>query len=702
MKICPFAAIRSATNVLAALLLSLLAVPRLSADVPPPEAFANESQRIRIVLADRILDSLDGRDWLFSGTLDFADDIVSRAKARGLPLRFVDRRLPLLPDAVQAEIAARGEEFSDAAAIAPLLLARLLMERDPDWALAHVALLEAPEIWRTVGLDYVPSGIAYLGAGDAENAPDALDRRAAAATAFWDETSEFLLDSEAEATSPEASEQRRWLRFRVSRAANETGALLEAAGRLEAAFDAYSRALRFERGNLPAFMNRSDLVFRHHIHDGLQSEILAETERRNAESLPEPVRLSLGALYGPALHPATFVAIGWHWALNAVPRSNPQALEEGLECVRVEARDQVRKAILSTQGRQIAETDTSREFLRRLHDPEQRRAAALDLYALASIMAARGEPAADALLARWRATAEGAGASPADFTLADVARLVEAKDGDGARALLQRALATDSSNVRLWRALLGLQAGDAAALARTAAALRLLETPPLGVADLADAMLASAAKRPADSRAAYVRALAAFPGDIAILSALLPLDMQERAADDARAHAKALLERLPDHALANYILGSLAYGEGDFETAADHLRRSVISEATPHALNDYACALNALRRYDQAVVAIHAALQSDPANPALLDTLAEALIGLERWDDAAEAMDKATAALPAGEGGPIRLREAQILLHKGDTEGAVRALRDAERAADTFSASDARLRDQLKEALKME
>ena len=138
-------------------------------------------------------------------------------------------------------------------------------------------------------------------------------------------------------------------------------------------------------------------------------------------------------------------------------------------------------------------------------------------------------------------------------------------------------------------------------------------------------------------------------------------------------------------------------------TAAAHLGRSVASDAQPYALNDYACALSGLGRYQEAAQAIVAALQQSPDNPAMLDTYAEALIGLEKWEEAEKIVAKAAAAAAAeggqGMSGVFRLRRAQILLHKCDREGAAAALREAEPFRKDFGAAETKLFENLEHAL---
>jgi tetratricopeptide (TPR) repeat protein len=660
------------------------------------ESFANEAQRVRIQLADRILESLDGRDWVVCTEKDLAETLARRAASRGgkAPLHVLSVAFSGLPESERKAIQALGEPFVDAASFTPYAFARHWMESAPADACRHVALLEFPEMWRAAALEYVPNGLAYLGVADAGAAQEGLDERSKAAETLWDDVGEFLLDSEAEPSTPEASDGRAALRIGVSRAANELGALLERAGNLRGAANAYVRAYRLDNRNLSALMNRASAIRRGEL-PGMQEETVAELNRQNAAAQSDALRWNLRNLYGPVLHPEDFVGLGWHWALSGVPVGDTEAFEKGIASVPEEVRPGLRRMLSRGQAMQTAGTDLTVRAFTLLRDPKTRGSAAIALYRAAST--SETDPA---VCDHWLKVAEEAGAPVSDLATAVVSVQVERRDNDAAKRTLREALQKAPAAFALWRNLVILQSSthDREGLAESIQALgRQPDVRPM-LLPLARGLLLQLDERYAEARDELRAALEDSPGDPGVLDPLLRLDMQfvDRAA--AKDHAEALLKAIPTHPFAHFILGSLAFSEGRYEDAVGHLRTSVERDPSAYVLNDYACALSAIGRYEEAVRAISAALQQTPDNPAMLDTLAEALIGLGKWDEAEEAVRKALS-LGGAQTAVFRLREATILLHKGDREGARAALRKAEAGQSSFGSAETKLLSELRAQL---
>lgn len=655
------------------------------------ESFANEAQRVRIQLVDRILDGLDGRDWIVGDVGDFAEAIVRRADSRGMkPPHVLSAVFPLLSESDQKAVQALGDSFVDAAYVNPYAFARLWMETSPKDACEHLALLEFPEVWRAARLDYVPNGVAYLGVADAAAASEGLEERTEAAEALWDDVGEFLLDSEAEPSTPEASDLRNALRLCVSRAANEMGALLEKAGKPREAANAYVRAYRLDNRNLAALMNKASAIRRGEL-PGMQEETVAELNRQNATAQPDAQRWELQTIYGPVLHPEEFVPMGWPWALSGVPVSDEASFEKGLALVPEEMRPGLLQTLARGRARQTFATDPVAKMLPRLRDPESRASAALTLYR--AIGAAEAEPA---VRDYWRKVATDAGVSGADIAVIDVSAQVARRDIDAAKRTLQDALQNAPTSFALWRNLVNLQAnsGDRGGLSDSVKAIdKLTDANPM-LLPFARAYLLQLDERFDEARVEFLAALKEAPEDPGILDPLLRLDMQSGDRVAAKSHAETLLKTLPAHPFAHYILGSLAFSEGEYKDAVDHLRRSVEGEPSTYALNDYACALSAVGRFEEAARAISLALRQTPDNPAMLDTYAEALIGMGKWDEAETIVSKALK-IGGEQSAVFHLREATILLHKGDRSGARDALRKAEADKKSFGAAETKLYSEL-------
>ena len=703
---------------LAASLLPAFA-PALADDTSPSSRSADErrvdderlpeARRLARYIADKILDGMEDRTWLVAPGLDhsIAAELRAAAKLREAPLFLVDSLdASTLPDDVRSAIDALGPEFSDAIAITPFLFARLWMERDRDAALRQLALGDLPALWKASGAACVPSGLVFLGVPAVPDA-NALAARFSTATDFWDDVGERLLDSELEPSTAEAVELRSSLRRRASLAANILGTLLDGVGKREEAFEAYARAQRIDRENLSALMNRASAV-RRGVHPESQADIVAELNRRNAQGFDEKATGNLALQFGPVVHPEDFVPFGWAWALTGVAYGDEAALKAGIEALPENARAPMGERLKASLAAQIARTDGGLTVMKMLADSEKRAAACL---AVAKSVAGSGDAdGAASRLQDWLDRAKAAGATDADCALVRFESMVARGDIDGAKAFLRDTLVTmDPPSPILWRNLVNMLAagGDADGLAEAVGHLaeaREAHTELGGIHAAAEGMLLVVRQQPEAARAKLVEALEAIPGDPTLLTTLLRLDFQFAGQDPAmreaaREHATALVAIVPSDAFANYILGSLAFSDGDFETAARQLARSVATDAQPYALNDLACALNALGRHEEALKAIEAALKAAGDDPAMIDTYAESLIGLGRWDDAQHALFRARS-LPGGADLPsLRLREAAIYLHKGDTPGASAALRAIEPLVPQFAPSDKAAYDALRKQL---
>lgn len=704
---------------LLASLLPLLPAPAPAADADGGPAAARpidderlpEARRLARFIAGKILDGLDGRTWLVAPGLDasIADELRALAALRDIPLVLVNTLdVEALPDDVRAAIDAMGPEYSDAIAINPFLFARLWIERDRDAAIRQLALGGMPALWKAAGAAYIPSGLVFLGEPAADK-PDteALGERFDAADDFWDDVGERLLDSELEPSTAEAVELRAWLRRRASHAANLFGTILEGAGMTEEAFEAYSRAQRLDKGNLSALMNRASAV-RRGVHPERQADIVADLNRRNAEGFDESATGNLAVQFGPVAHSEDFIPFGWTWALSGVGYGDEAALKAGTEALPEAARDSLPGRMKGVLASQIASTDGGLVVLQALADPAKRATACL---AVAKSIAGSGDVETNGRrLQAWIDRARAAGATSADGALVIFESMVARRDIDGAKAFLRRELVTmDPPSPVLWRNLVNMLSaeGDRAGLAESAERLaEAAETHPelAGIHTQAEGMLLALQDQPALAHAKLREALEAIPGDPTILTALLRLDFQFAGEDPsmreaAREHATALLAIVPTDAFANYILGSLAFSAGDYETAERHLARSVQSDAQPYALNDFACTLSALGRHEEALKAIETALKSGVEDPAMFDTYAEALIGLGRWDEAQQAIFRARSLPGGGDMPSLRLREAAIYLQKGDTPGAAAALHAIEPLLPSLAPSERATYDALRRQL---
>lgn len=662
-----------------------------------------KTQEVRDFLVSQIVDSLGGRDWVVSKEpLSYGEQLRNMAKARGVSLVIVDAPYPALSAEVQAQVQRLGEEAVEAARITPHYFAYHWMESAPDSARAHVAMLELPEIWRASRGEYVPSGLVFLGVPGEEEAKLKVVERFAEAQERWDEIGEFLLDSETGAATPQATALREELRLRVSRAANELGVLLESASLSGEAFEAYTRAYRMSSQNVVALMNKASLVKRGE-QRGSQAELVAELNRHNAASVPEALRWACGVRGGTVAHAEDFVAMGWFWALGAVREGDGASMEEGLKVVPEHLRPQVLQRAAAAQDIKIGMVKQAKQIQEALQKPETRLVTALGMLREA-ILLKHGE----LVVSYWKGVVLGSGGTGTDVAMSVMSIQVAQGDIRGAIRTLEEALEENPEDWVVRRDLLNLQSlvRDRDALAKNVEYVKGNGGAPAGLSEFAQGLLWMVEEKVVEARGAFLKALSLQPEDVGLLDLVLKLDVQSGMGEpeETQKHAEAMLAKAPNHALANYVLGSMAFSEGKYEEARMYLQRSVETDAQEYSLNDYSCALTMLEQYDRAASVAEFALQKFPENAVLYDTYAEALIGMKQLDKAEEMVNKGKALLPK-EVPPVvlaivSLRKAHINWLRGDLDKARLYFREIDPHQEAFGVAELSLYQKLEKVFQ--
>ena len=197
--------------------------------------------------------------------------------------------------------------------------------------------------------------------------------------------------------------------------------------------------------------------------------------------------------------------------------------------------------------------------------------------------------------------------------------------------------------------------------------------------------------RYADSRQDYVAALAQMKADDRALplalSYVLDLDFRLADKDAARLHAKEMLSRSPDHAFANYILGSLALEAEQYESAEDYLEHAAeSSDGSFIILNDLAVAQQALHKLARAEETARRALAAAPDEYSPHDTLGYIL--LEKGETKAALAEFEAAQKIFGTDPRVDLHIAMASLRLGDLDRARRLFNGLREDAVEFSGPD--------------
>jgi tetratricopeptide (TPR) repeat protein len=139
------------------------------------------------------------------------------------------------------------------------------------------------------------------------------------------------------------------------------------------------------------------------------------------------------------------------------------------------------------------------------------------------------------------------------------------------------------------------------------------------------------------ARTAYLRALALKPEVHALRNTVLVLDIRMNDKAAAAQHAKDFLYQDRELPLANYIVGSLALGEGDAKRALSYLTQATaptVNPPLPEAFNDLAEAHRQLGDWAAALSAAEHACKLSPNLAIARETAAAALLELGRYADA--------------------------------------------------------------------
>ena len=160
------------------------------------------------------------------------------------------------------------------------------------------------------------------------------------------------------------------------------------------------------------------------------------------------------------------------------------------------------------------------------------------------------------------------------------------------------------------------------------------------------------------ARQHYLDAARLSPKDVRVYEQLLLLDMKLKRRDDARDHARIILDLDLDHTMANYVLGTIYFSEGENELAEAMLRRSLQRKRHPDALNHLAWVLSTKGEYAEAAIHARQAVTASTGNGLYWDTLGMIELKSGRVEQAAKALEQALSLLP---GHPeIKLHVAEL------------------------------------------
>lgn len=613
------------------------------------------SSEIANTYATETIKSMSGRTWLVT---DGGTDVLLliAAKDLGVPLRILnlseDRN-----DMYMSYVASYFDQpwLKNMSHIGMLPLLERWFVSDPDID-KKVAFLVVPDLLTGAGMTAVPNKMVFLGAkeGGAPNSTDLMETH----RAFW----RAMVPEAKKADAEEIAVRRGMFAAntlrQMSMVANNLGVLMEDRGRSAEAFEAYSKAREIEPGNVSALLNMESMIV-----NGSASGDVTEV-RKTLGIIIKRQKVKLGAwalarYFGYVRSPAAFAELASVWASLGRSGVAVASLTKALKLCPANKRKEGMwnlAALYLSIGMHEQAEDVYKNLL------AEDAGDGLALLGLAGIARAKMNlEKAGAFLKK----AEGTGISRARIAL-ERANLHIAMNAYGqARMVLEKLVETSPELLAAWQ-LLGEVLLHDNELAALDACLKRMAKVDGGqpAATYLSAMMALRRDDPRTARRLLEQVLASRSDNPRALEQLMRLDVAESGKDKLYAHAKALLRIDPDHALANYAMGSFQDQQGNNVLAEDLYRRSLMNERLPQALNDLAWLLQKRGEFEEAERLVREAIVVNAKMPLVWDTLGVILAKSDNSsaDRLAEAEKAFETALSLAPNGPL------ISLHMADLQ----------------------------------
>ena len=527
-----------------------------------------------------------------------------------------------------------------------------------------------PDIWIACGYRAIPEGLAFGGV----RADQTLDLEGLVKQnrTFADRVS-LLLDKQRKDYEFVAS-LREMLRMKAGFAANELGVLLEDMKDFKTAYQSYARALEIDPMNVSAAVNIYELASAQGLHpealDSLRKRVKAASERSLANKARDLTAILQN--YGSIRQQAFYLQQTAVWSAF------------GAHAV---SKDKISKAL--ALSKQTGVTALIENALVYLHSGDNSKAEACYLAALEAdasnpdalsgmctlMIGKRNVQEAET----WIQKALNAGVGKDRLLYQTITLAILKNDTEQALKLLREATEKYPRDLRYWTMLADalLSRGDTQVVEFQVLPemQKVLQNPNHFLVYAVRGFLMRK-KGPAfykEARLSLLNALALNAALPEIWGAVFELDMALKNPAFTETDARNLLKVDPDHALANYLMGSSLLARGALQEAEDFLRRSIEKQPTAAACNDLAENLRLEKKLAEAETFARRALEMEHGLLAADDTLACILLDAGKYDEASQLAAKAVAAKPSHT--PYQLTLLRSLVKRGDRDGVNERLR---------------------------
>lgn len=528
----------------------------------------------------------------------------------------------------------------------------------------HFVTLGLPDLWYTGNRLPLPQGLWYRGVSDR-----AAQHAALSVPCF--KTLESTEREPGKALSPSLAIFRVMVRRQQGFILNNVAFYLADAGKTEEAYSLFKQIYTNDSDNISALFNIFELI-----NGGLHPEDRTWCEQELNERVRrlKGRRYQLWALartYGYIRSPQLISMFVGAWAMSGQTGAALSGLDLALAML-----DDGKRVAFNQVIADLYKADPSRrgeaiaKYRDLLNNATDRRQSLVYVRELVRMNILEGDlAAAKAALEQLDPT----GDSP-DLAYERALWFASAGQEERARTELERCLEVDPRHTEALAMLatLQLQAGELAAL--TSSTLPKLKTAA-GTEDnyfvqIITAQLAEKNNALVKARTAYLRALALKPEVHALRNTILTLDIRHNDKAAAAQHAKEYLYQDRKLPLANYIMGSLALGEGNAKRALSYLSQATapdVNPPLPEAFNDLAEAHRQLGDWPAALAAAEHACKLSPKLAIARETAAAALLELGRYAEAHNYLAEAfalEAQLRPGQQPDPRLLITRARLHE--------------------------------------
>jgi len=668
--------------------------------------------------AKEILDRMGSRTWMVTdGTLDPHLQIMAQEQGRDLNLFSLPKDdnkyylSSLWKRIEERQIFSEEDSQRMKTTLEQLGMLAFLQDwfkRDPEID-TKVVVFNIPDLWVAAGLTPVPDFFFFSGSRDIKtfaNKPLLSEYMA-----FWQGMERHLSLgklSEKEIETDPTERARQNLRRHMGFVANNLGVLLEDLKNDKDAFAVYNYVNKtIDPNNIASLFNRVEMVRRESdvtdpSRDLILKELTTLIEKIERKERKYPL-WSLSRHFGYVRSPEIYARMGWGWAISGESAAARANVGRFIDLLPDEKRIAALKAMVPIIAALPGGKEETETMLNEIiaEDPKD----LPSMLKLARLNLQKGAlDKAKEWLDQVTSLEGGQGAFGVEWATFHLMNTNSVQ----ARVVLQQTTDLQPRNLQAWAmlALLQLQQDELEDVEKvilprmenvtgnddsyftriTRAQLALKKAEPLrGIIHDAQAQGQSApaaAQKNLDfflrqAREAFIRAGELDPTVIGIKDRILQLDMEMNDAPSAEKHARQMLRANRDHALANYVLGSLRLQERSYGEAEDLLRRSVELEELPAALNDLAEVLRRIKRYGDAEKFARKAVVKSPMLYVAWETLGAIL--LEANKDLDEAEQVVTKALSLYDKDMrVKITLARIQLKKGEIERARDTVRQIE------------------------